>query len=414
MKQRLEPDPDLEALVRKLNDQARDDDPSPDAVPMAPPAGLASPTPRWTLTPPTEEGGAWLNDLLKRAREAFASDLLIVAGSPPVIRVNGRLEPLGNKALSDAATEMLCASIVPVGSRVKLEDSGAADFSFSVPELGRFRCNVHRERGRWSAAVRVFPDAAPDLDELNLPGTLARFSELEHGFVLVTGPTGCGKSTTLAALIGRILARRNVHVITIEDPVEYEHPHGDSVLEHIEIGRDVPSFPQALRSALRQDPDVLLVGEMRDRESISIAITAAETGHLVLSTLHTGDAPQTISRILDSYPPSQIETVRAQISVSLAGIVSQQLLPRRDGEGRVPAVEILVATPAVRNIIRRSKLEQLRSQLTLEASAGMLSLDTSLAQLVRDGLVDQSEARTRARIPEEFDRYVRLGGPSIS
>jgi twitching motility protein PilT len=197
-----------------------------------------------------------------------------------------------------------------------------------------------------------------------------------------------------------------VHVITIEDPVEYAHAHGDSVVEHIEIGRDAVSFAAALRSALRQDPDVLLIGEMRDPESISIAITAAETGHLVLSTLHTGDAPQTIHRILDSYPAGQTEQVRVQLSVSLAGIVSQQLLPRRDGRGRVPAVEVMVATHAVRNPIRQGKIAHLRSQFTLEQHAGMLGLDGSLARLVKEKLVDRELARARARVPEEFDHLL--------
>jgi len=223
--------------------------------------------------------------------------------------------------------------------------------------------------------------------------------------VLVTGPTGCGKSTTLAALLRRILSRRRVHLVTIEDPVEYEHAHEDSLVEHIEIGRDVPSFAHALRSVLRQDPDVVLIGEMRDPESMAIAISAGETGHLVLSTLHTGDAPQTIHRILDSFPANQMEAVRAQLSVSLAGIISQQLLPRIDEPGRVPAVEVLMATPAVRNLIRQGKIEQLRSQITLGRAMGMLELDRALSDLVRRGLVDEREARVRARIPNEFDPH---------
>jgi twitching motility protein PilT len=230
---------------------------------------------------------------------------------------------------------------------------------------------------------------------------------LEHGLVLVTGPTGSGKTTTLAALVRRILDRRTVHLITIEDPVEYEHEHRDSLVEHIELGRDVNDFAQALRSALRQDPDVLLIGEMRDPESIAIAITAAETGHLVLSTLHTGDAPQTVHRILDSYPPARQDGIRVQLSVSLAGVISQQLLPRADGKGRVPAVEVLIATPAVRNLIRQGKTALLRSQLTLERGAGMLELDRSLARLARQGLLDPERARLLARVPTEFDALLR-------
>jgi twitching motility protein PilT len=284
---------------------------------------------------------------------------------------------------------------------------GAVDFSLTLAGLGRFRCNVHRERSTWSAAIRLFPRELPEIEKLNLPEGVGRFAEMHHGLVLVTGPTGSGKSTTLAAILKRALARRRVHVITIEDPVEYEHPHGGSVVEHIEIGRDAPTFVKALRAALRQDPDILLVGEMRDRESISIAITAAETGHLVLSTLHTGDAPQTINRILDSYPAGQIEAVRTQLSISLAGIVSQRLLPRKDGAGRVPAVELVFASDAIRNLVRRGKIEQIGTQITLEQNAGMISLDQSLAELVRRGLVDLREARSRARAPNELELLLR-------
>ncbi len=410
MPKRLTPDPDLEDQIRSLNaaaeGQARHVEAEDGAayLPDVPPAETSQQRLlAWRLDSPTEDGREWLLDLLRRARKAHASDLVLVTGSSPVIRHNGALEPLGDTVLSAGATTMLCSALVPGASRAKLEANGSADFSFSRPGLGRFRCNVHRERGRWAAAIRVFPDGAPDLEALNLPPVLGRFAELEHGLVLVTGPTGSGKSTTLAALIRRLLTHRAAHVITIEDPIEYEHEDDRSVIEHIEIGRDAPSFAQALRAALRQDPDVLLIGEMRDPESISIAITAAETGHLVFSTLHTGDAPQTINRILDSYPPRQLETVRVQLSISLAGIISQQLLPRIDGQGRVPATEVLFATPAVRNLIRKGKIEQLRSQFTLERSVGNLSFDESLASLALRGLVDADEARFRARNPHELE-----------
>jgi twitching motility protein PilT len=358
---------------------------------------------RWPLPSTTDEADAWLADLLNRARQALASDLLLAQGAPPTLRVNGRLQRLGKKPLTEGATTLLCSALVPRERRDEVQQSGSADFSFRQPSVGRFRCNVHRERGYWSAAVRLLPEFPPDLSALNLPESIARFSELEYGLVLVTGPTGCGKSTTLAGLIRRLLSRRRVHLITIEDPVEYEHEHADSVVEHIEIGRDVGSFAESLRSVLRQDPDVLLIGEMRDRDSMSIAITAAETGHLVFSTLHTGDAPQTIHRVLDSFPANQMDAVRAQLSVSLAGIISQQLLPRLDGKGRVPAAEVLIATNAVRNLVRRGRIEQMRSQIILERMAGMVDLDRSLAWLVKQGLVDEAEARPRARSPEEFE-----------
>jgi twitching motility protein PilT len=411
MKQRLNPDPELDGLIRQLNEAARTDDeagsgpapPDVDAVvgAVAPPPQPAPPS-RWALPQAERDGEQWLQELLSRARKSVASDLHLVAGSAPMLRINGRLSPVGQRDLSRGEVKLLCAALVPEARRDQLGVRGAVDFSFSDRKLGRFRCNVHRQRDEWSAAVRLFPDGSPDLESLNLPPALERFADLQYGLVLVTGPTGCGKSTTLAALIRLILARRRVHLVTIEDPVEYEHAHGDSLVEHVEIGRDSPSFKDALQSVLRQDPDVLLIGEMRDLDSISIAITAGETGHLVFSTLHTGDAPQTIHRILDSYPPNQIATVRAQLSVSLAGIVSQQLLPRADGKGRVPAVEILAVTPAVRNLIRRGKIEQIRAQFALERNSGMLDLDESLARLVREELVDHDEALTRARVPDTF------------
>ena len=407
------PDPSLDALIRRLNDAARssvepdpaDDEGSPGEETVAAPEIDARSD--WTLPPEDTEARERLHGLLARCREIDSTDLTLVAGAPPMARVDGDLTPLETDRLAAAETTAMCAALVPRERRATVSTSGAVDFSLTLAGLGRFRCNVHRERATWSAAIRLFPRELPEIEALNLPEGLGKFAEAHHGLVLVTGPTGSGKSTTLAAILKRTLARRRVHVITIEDPVEYEHPHGGSVVEHIEIGRDAPTFVKALRAALRQDPDVLLVGEMRDRESISIAITAAETGHLVLSTLHTGDAPQTINRILDSYPAGQIEAVRTQLSVSLAGIVSQRLLPRKDGVGRVPAVELVFASDAIRNLVRRGKIEQIRTQITLEQNAGMISLDQSLADLVRRGLVDLGEARSRARAPNELESLLR-------
>ena len=411
MTQRLSPDPEIDALIQKLNASAGTD--GEELVERETPPGEAASghgalqrSPRWPLPEPDHDGEQWMRDMMARARKAHASDLLLVVGAPPAIRVDGRIVSGADKPLTHGEIGLICAALVPASRRATVEQHGAVDFSRNIAGLGRIRANVHRERGHWAASVRLFSDKVPDLKSLHLPEDLGRFIEIEHGLVLVTGPTGSGKSTTLAALVQRLLGFRGVHLITIEDPVEYVHEHAGSLVEHIEIGRDAPSFGAALRAALRQDPDVLLIGEMRDAESISIAISAAETGHLVLSTLHTGDAPQTIHRILDSYPANQIDTVRAQLSVSLAGIVSQQLLPRRDGKGRVPAVEILVATPGVRNLIRRGKVEQLRSQITLEHAEGMRGLDESLARLVEEGLVDEAEARFRARVPEEFKAHL--------
>ena len=411
MVKRLHPDPEIEALVQDLNETAKDrPDPAPDDGEGLTRPGVQSGTaPRWPLVESSDEGRQWLTSLLEQARRIHASDLLLVVGARPTVRVNGGLTTLGKQRLTGSAVEALCAALVPATRREDAETDGAVDFAMSMEGLGRFRCNVHRERMHWAAAIRLLPEQVPEFEQLHLPPDLERFAELDHGLVLVTGPTGSGKSTTLATLVGRVMRRRSVHLITIEDPVEFtQQHHGTSIAEHIEIGRDTRSFAGALRSALRQDPDVLLIGEMRDPESISIAITAAETGHLVLSTLHTGDAPQTVHRILDSYPAAQMETVRVQLSISLAGVISQQLLPRKDGAGRVPAVEILMATNAVRNLIRQGKIPQLRSQLTLERAAGMLDLDRSLARLVREELVDMDEARLRARVPGEFLKLIQL------
>jgi len=410
MTKKLLPDPDLQSLIRRLNAAAQDE-PSPDVESPLVSSATTVPTSaepaRWRLPRQEPEGEEWLRNLLGQARSVQASDVVFVVGVPPMARVHGRLRGLSDRPLEARATGMLCGALVAQERRTDVEAKGSLDFAFTRTGLGRFRCNVHRERGNWAAAIRLFPQKIPDLASLNLPESLTRFAERDHGLVLVTGPTGSGKSTTLAALVRHILEHRQVHVITIEDPVEYEHGHADSIVEHIEIGRDVSSYRRALRAALRQDPDVILIGEMRDPESISIAITAAETGHLVLSTLHTGDAPQTIHRILDSYPASQIESVRVQLSISLAGIISQTLLPRANGDGRVPAVEVLVATHAVRNLIRQGKIEMLRSQITLERNQGMLGLDRSLARLVATGEVDEEEARTRVRTPTEFDLVLR-------
>ncbi len=409
MARHLSPDPELEALVQEINTRAEERTTAStgetEAAATGEPAGVDAR--RWSLAEPTADGFRFLERLLRKARDTHASDLLLVSGTVPTLRRNGKLHPSGEDPLDPEQTEALCAALVPERRRDEVARRGSSDFSLRNSDTGVLRCNVHRERGLWAASVRLLPEHPPDFDRLNLPPGLARLAALEHGLILVTGPTGSGKSTTLAALVRRILETRRTHLITIEDPVEFEHAHRDSVVEHIEIGRDVESFPAALRSVLRQDPDVLLIGEMRDVESMSIAITAAETGHLVLATLHTGDSAQTIHRILDSYPGIQQDGVRAQLSVSLAAIVSQQLIPRLDGDGRVPALEILIATPAVRNQIRQGRMEQLRSQLLLEQSAGMLDLDRSLVDLVNEGLISLEDAQFRARSSEAFQNYLK-------
>jgi len=408
MIKRLSPDPNLEELVQQLNTRAASDpDLESDTETAAPRNSDVVVRPRWPLGEPSADGHRFLERLLRTARDAHASDLLLVRGAVPVLRRNGKLLPSGEEGLTPGQVEKLCAALVPEERRDEVGTHGTADFSIRNGDAGVLRCNVHRERGYWAASVRLLPEFPPDFGALNLPPALERLAKLEHGLVLVTGPTGSGKTTTLAAMVRRILETRRAHLITIEDPVEYEHAHRDSVVEHVEISRDVESFSAALRSVVRQDPDVLLIGEMRDAESMSIAITAAETGHLVLSTLHTGDSAQTIHRILDSYPGIQQDGIKAQLSASLAAIVSQQLIPRADGNGRVPALEILVATPAVRNLIRKGRMEQVRSQLMLEQGAGMLDLDRSLVHLIQEKLITLEEGRFRARSPEAFQNYLQ-------
>lgn len=352
---------------------------------------------------PGDESTERLQTLLRQAREAGASDLFLVAGAAPTVRVHGQLRPLVPSPLDSAEAGRLCAALVPEARRGNLTAAGTVDLSWGSAREGRFRCNVHRESGGWAAAIRLLPPTVPSLEELNLPADLAVASEFRHGLVLVTGPASSGKSTTIAALLAQVTARRRAHVIAIEDPCEFRHPPGQSLVEQIEVGRDTPSYAAALRSALRQAPDVLLVGEMRDPETIALAVTAAETGHLVFSTLHTGDASQSVTRILDAYPAAQMAFVRSQLAAGLMAVISQQLVPRADGHGRVPAVEVLIATDAVRNLIQKGHVEQISAQVTVGREKGMRSLDASLADLVRNGLVDRAEARARARRPREFE-----------
>jgi twitching motility protein PilT len=421
-----EPEQDLNSIVRQLNALAKkdprggeDDDAPVPAAPGAsgagpsagptagPAAARTSPERRdWMLPAGDEEARERLAALLIAARDAGASDLFLVAGAPPAVRVDGGLRPLPGPGLDTGDVGRLCSALVPDARRNEVARDGAADLSWGTPKVGRVRCNVHRESGRWAAAIRLLPATVPTLNELNLPADLASFAELRHGLVLVTGPAGSGKSTTLAALLALITAKRRAHVVTIEDPIEYRHAPGQSLVEQIEVGRDTPSYAAALRAALRQDPDVLLVGEMRDPETIALAITAAETGHLVFSTLHTGDAAQSITRIIDSYPPGQAPFIRAQLAAALAAVVSQQLLPRTGGGGRVPAVEVLVVNDAVRNLIQKGQGEQIATQVTLGREKGMRSFDQSLAELVKAGLCDRDEARQRARRLREFELHL--------
>ena len=336
-----------------------------------------------------------------------ASDLHLTAGAPPMVRIRGRLTAMeGYPLLTPTDTRELIYSILSNAQRQKLENNWQIDFAYQIPGIARFRVNAYFQRSALGAAFRLIPFEIVPLDTLGLPPVVAEFAKKPRGLVLVTGPTGSGKSTTLASLIDIVNSTREEHIMTIEDPIEFLHQHKKCIVNQREIGSDATSFGDALKSALRQDPDVILVGEMRDLETIATALTAAETGHLVFGTLHTQDTPQTIDRIIDVFPSGQQGQVRAQLAVALQGIMTQTLLPTADGAGRCVAAEILSPTPAVRNLIREAKSHQIYSVLQTGGSHGMQTMDASLAELVRAGKITRKLAESRAHSPEELRRLI--------
>lgn len=348
-----------------------------------------------------------IETLLEEVIRKKASDIHIQVGLPPMLRIDGALTPVtGIKALSDADVEKLVFATLDQDQQQILLKDKEFDFSFSFGELGRFRVNAFHERGNLAAAMRLIPNEIQTIQSLGMPPIVSTFAEFPRGLVLVTGPTGSGKSTTLAALVDKINSDRAHHIITIEDPIEFTHHSKKSVIVQREIHYDTYSFSAALRSSLRQDPDVVLIGEMRDLETISAAITIAETGHLVFATLHTNSAAQSIDRMIDVFPPHQQPQIRAQLSNILMAICSQRLVPSIGG-GREVAAEILVATPAVRNIIREGKTHQLDAVIQTGADQGMQSMDKTLVGLVQAGTVTYDEARNFAVDISEFDRMMR-------
>lgn len=362
-----------------------------------------------------------MESLLKLAVETGASDLHLTVGSLPVLRLDGRLTPLDDPALGAAGvmpdlthsltpedTEDLARQVMDERQRREFSARGEIDFSFSLPGKGRFRVNAYRQRGSVAMAIRPVKMEIPSVAELGLPSVVTQLALLQRGLVLVTGPTGSGKSTTLAAMIDLLNSERRLHIITIEDPIEYIHRHRRCLINQREIGLDSESFASALRAAMREDPDVILVGEMRDLETISTAITAAETGHLVLATLHTLNAVQTIDRIVDVFPPHQQQQIRYQLALVLQGVISQQLIPRQDSRGRVPAVEVMIVTPAIRNLIRENKTHQIASHIQTGARSGMQTMESSLAHLYRQGLISLQEALDRAPDPETLRRLLNM------
>jgi twitching motility protein PilT len=345
-------------------------------------------------------------EVLLQVLERNASDLHLTAGSPPMIRQHGKLHALDYPRLTPQTTREVVYSILTNDQRQKLETDWQIDLAYSIPGQARFRVNAYFQRAALSAALRLIPNEMPSLGELGLPPVLEEFTKKPRGFVLVTGPTGSGKSTTLAAMLDLINEVRHEHILTIEDPIEFLHKHKRCIVNQRELGADAQSFGLGLKAALRQDPDVILVGEMRDLETIATALTAAETGHLVFATLHTQDTAQTVDRIVDVFPPEQQQQVRVQLSVSLQGIVTQQLLPRADGQGRIAACEILVPTPAVRNLVREGKTHQIYSALQTGGQFGMQTMDAALAQLVREHKITRELAESRSSAPEELRRLM--------
>lgn len=349
-----------------------------------------------------------VNQMLARVVERGASDLHLTSGLPPMVRLHGALEPLeGFPSLTPSKLRDLVYNILPQRVRERFENQLELDTSHVVPGVGRFRLNVFQQRDSVGAVFRSIPFEIKTLEQLGVPGTIAQFADLPRGLVLVTGPTGSGKSTTLAALIDIINRDKPLHIMSVEDPIEFLHHHKRAVVNQREVGEDTKSFAEALKHVLRQDPDVILVGELRDLETISTALTAAETGHLVFATLHTQDAPQSIDRMIDVFPAHQQQQIRTQLATTIQGIVTQQLVPRADRRGRVVACEILVATPAIRNLVREGKTHQMYSIMQSGQKFGMVTMDQTLSELVKRGLITHEDAFERCANPDDLRRLVQ-------
>lgn len=348
-----------------------------------------------------------INELLEITVKSKASDLHMTVGRPPMIRVFGELTPIpGKEVLTHSSILEYLIPMLDDNRKNTLARTGQVDFSYGLGDLGRFRVNIFRQRSTVSGVMRAIPTEIPPLDLLGIPDAVKGFAEKSRGLVLATGPTGSGKTTTLASLIDLVNTNRNCHILTLEDPIEFLHKHKLSIVNQREVGTDTDSFANGLRAALREDPDVILVGEMRDLETIQIALTAAETGHLVFATLHTNDVPQTVDRIIDVFPPHQQTQIRMQLALTLQGIIAQQLIPRIDQPGRVLATELLVMTSAARNMIREGKTHQLTTVLQTGGKHGMHTLDSSLKSLYEKRIINIQEALLRCSDPDEFKKSV--------
>lgn len=347
-----------------------------------------------------------MKELLLKAKENGASDVHITVGIPPKCRINGELQDMGYPALMPEDTTRIVEGIMSEKELHKLEEEGEVDFSYAIQQIGRYRVNVYKQRGSYAAAIRLVGTEIPTPKELGIPSSVLSVTDKRRGLVLVTGPTGSGKSTSLASLINIINNKSNLHVITLEDPIEYLHRHNKAIVNQREIGNDSKSFANALRAALRQDPDVILVGEMRDLDTISIAVTAAETGHLVFSTLHTIGAASTIDRIIDVFPPHQQQQIRMQLANVLECIVSQQLIPTADGQHRAAAFEVMHVNSAVRNLIREGKTHQIQTIIQTNKRIGMQTMDDSILDLYSRGIIDGEKAKSFAQDPLAMERKV--------
>jgi len=353
-----------------------------------------------------------IDDLLKAVVEKGASDLHICVGVPPVLRIDGQLAPMNVEKLVPHDSLRLMYDILSDEQIQRFESNLELDFSYSLGKLSRFRVNVYRDKGSVAAAFRLIPAKIPTIRDLVLPLVLEDLTRRPRGLILVTGPTGSGKSTTLAAMINQMNNERSLHIISIEDPIEYLHQHRCSIINQRELLADTKSFGAALRAALREDPDVILVGEMRDPDTIATAITCAETGHLVLSTLHTNSAAQTVDRIIDVFPSGQQEQIRVQLSNNLEAVLCQQLLPRAGMAGRICAMEVMIATPAIRNLIREGKSHQITSMIQTSSNVGMQTMDQHLRELYQKGIVTYEDAMMRAMNPDELKKMIATVSPS--
>jgi twitching motility protein PilT len=347
-----------------------------------------------------------LDKLLTLAAKQGASDIILVAGAAVAFRINGSLALATGKILSPEDLRAMLLPLLTAAQAKELEANRALDLCFVRGSIGRFRSNLHYQRGTLAASIRLLPAQIPTVESLHLPPILTRLMERRQGLVLLTGPTGSGKTSSMAALIDAINGRRRDHIITIEDPVEYQHANRNSIIEQIEVGHDTPGFAQAVRAVLRQNPDVILIGEMRDAETMAAALTAAETGHLVLSSLHTNDAAQTMSRILDSFSTSNQSQIRQQLSLALLAIIAQQLVPAIGNTSLYPAVEVMIATTAIRNLIRTGQDHQMRSIISTGKAEGMMTMDQSLAELVQTRRIDRETALAHCYHPEELRSHL--------